>query len=700
MTKSQFNPFWCVCILAALMMSGCVPAAPTPVQDRLIFVAHPTDNDEIFSVNLDGTGLTNLTNHPANDADPAWSPDGQLIAFQSDRNGKSAIYIMQTDGTQVQAIPDTGPLDSLAGWSPDGQYLLLTSYRDLDGEIYVVRPDGSQLTDLTQNPAEDAAPTWSPDGKRIAFSSNREEIDGKPVYQIYVMDLVSGAVKRLTQSTYGAYNPIWSPNGKQIAFGMSAPISFPEIKQHSSGIMSPKEYGGAETAYVMQADGSNPQPLTDNVTGWSVPQTWSPDGKQVIINYFTSLQGENYETLIKSPDGVKLSLLPEEAAAGSNQRWWSAPRPAEAVELPPPATPQTEAPALPLALINGTLIDGTGGAPVRDAVIVIENGRITAVGKRDQVSIPDNAQIVDVQGGVMLPGFFNAHVHASYYAATLSRWIQGGVTTVCDLGASGWSYPTRFTFRDAVLTHPQYTRLVAAGPMVTVPDGYPDVYWDGGGLLVTSADDARQRVTQLLEGGADIVKITLESGVLFHQTMPMLSPEETTAIVEVAHAHSTKVLAHVTVAANLEKAVDAHVDDIVHMIKDPLTPELAQRVVDANIYWTPTLEVWHLAPYGNVDGNLRLFVAAGGKVALGTDYAGANASFDLGMPMSEIGYMAAAGMTPMQIIVAATQNAAYVCNQEQNLGTLEVGKIADVLVVNGDPFQDLAALQKNPSRDS
>jgi imidazolonepropionase-like amidohydrolase len=102
--------------------------------------------------------------------------------------------------------------------------------------------------------------------------------------------------------------------------------------------------------------------------------------------------------------------------------------------------------------------------------------------------------------------------------------------------------------------------------------------------------------------------------------------------------------------------VDAQVDDIAHMITDPLTPELARRVADADIYWTPTLELPLLAgAYGNMDGNLRLFVAAGGKVALGTDYAGTpNVGFNLGMPMPEIGYMAAAGMTPMQIIWAAT----------------------------------------------
>ena len=94
---------------------------------------------------------------------------------------------------------------------------------------------------------------------------------------------------------------------------------------------------------------------------------------------------------------------------------------------------------------------------------------------------------------------------------------------------------------------------------------------------------------------------------------------------------------------------------------------------------------------------MRIFVIgygqAGGRVALGTDYAGYRSEFDLGMPIREIGWMHDAGMTPLQIIVAATRYAAYVCNLEDELGTLEEGKIADVLVVNGDPLQDLGALQ-------
>jgi imidazolonepropionase-like amidohydrolase len=91
--------------------------------------------------------------------------------------------------------------------------------------------------------------------------------------------------------------------------------------------------------------------------------------------------------------------------------------------------------------------------------------------------------------------------------------------------------------------------------------------------------------------------------------------------------------------------------------------------------------------------NLRRFVEAGGKMALGTDFAGApNIDFDLGMPMDEIIYMTQAGMTPTQIIVAATRNAARVSHLGHQLGTLRVGKIADILIVNGAPLQDVNAL--------
>jgi imidazolonepropionase-like amidohydrolase len=343
-----------------------------------------------------------------------------------------------------------------------------------------------------------------------------------------------------------------------------------------------------------------------------------------------------------------------------------------------------------LVLVNGTLIDGTGADSLPDALVVIQKGRIIAVGSHVEVDVPVDAKIIDVQGATILPGFINAHVHMGYNKQNLEAWAQAGVTTVRDLGG-----PSLFSFRDLVLKDSQYARLVAAGPILTVPDGYPIVPFGSTNVLtVTSPEDTRQKVSRLLDDDADFIKIALEGGRIFGRNIPMLSPEESAAIVEVAHERGTLVSAHVTASQDLRLALDAGVDDIAHMVTDNLPDELAERMVEDDVYWVPTLELWKGVGHGDkrAIANLRDFVNAGGKVALGTDYAGYYTEFDLGMPIREIEWMQEAGMTPMQIIVAGTKNAAHVCNLDHELGTLEVGKIADVLVVDGDPLDDIHAL--------
>ena len=157
-----------------------------------------------------------------------------------------------------------------------------------------------------------------------------------------------------------------------------------------------------------------------------------------------------------------------------------------------------------------------------------------------------------------------------------------------------------------------------------------------------------------------------------------------------------------TSARDLERALDAGVDEIAHMVVDKLSEQLISRMVETGTRWVPTLELWQgvsrLYPisHGSMAiKNLAQFVEAGGEVVLGTDYAGARqVDFDLGMPIHEIEWMQEAGMTPLQIIVAATRNGARSCNIERELGTLEKGKLADVLVVDGDPLVDVHALTK------
>jgi len=345
----------------------------------------------------------------------------------------------------------------------------------------------------------------------------------------------------------------------------------------------------------------------------------------------------------------------------------------------------------PLVLTGGILIDGTGAAPVPDGVVVISDGRIAKVGAKTKLTVPTGSKVIYLEGGTILPGFINAHVHGAYNERLLQAWVQAGVTTVRDLAA----YPpySSYAIRDNLNQNPLNARLVAAGPQMTagfVPPNYPS------SVFVYTVEKSRAEAERILKEGADLLKIMLESNWGYR----VMSEEVARAIVETAHRHGKKVSAHISLSRDIVTAVNVGVDDLAHMALDKVPNELLEKVVDAGIHWTPTLEVWKgFASLGTLQDtylldNLGRFAKAGGKVVLGTDYGGGPFTFELGMPMKEIQWMHEAGMSPSDIIISATKNAAEVCGLESELGTLERGKIADILVINGNPLKDLANLTR------
>lgn len=355
-----------------------------------------------------------------------------------------------------------------------------------------------------------------------------------------------------------------------------------------------------------------------------------------------------------------------------------------AVDVPPGAT---------LALINGTLIDGTGAAAVRNAVLAVgADGRIVAVGRRGDGPIPPETTVIDVAGATILPGFINAHVHDSYSAANLEAWAAAGVTTVRDEGinTSGVRLADLIARRDSEWIAPRYARLVSAGWMITAPGGY-------GRMGVSSAAEARQFVIDEIDIGADLIKVAVEDGIAGRTDLPVLSAEALAAIVSAAHERGKRVSAHITDARFLQTVAAAGVDDAAHAVWDEASDALYREMISRRIAMVPTLTVFDA--YNSLAGAqacVRRFAALGGEVALGSDYTDIPQNnfphFELGMPMHEVECLTGAGLTPMQIIVAATRNAARVCGLGDELGTLEVGKTADVLVVNGDPLTNLSAL--------
>ncbi len=284
---------------ASLAPPTLVAAAPDalPLARGDIAFESMRDGDvEIYVMNADGSGQTRLTNNPAVDRDPAWSPDGRQIVFASTRDdslvGNVEIYVMNADGSGQTRLTNNPAGDLVPAWSPNGRQIAFDSYRDGNIEIYVMNVDGSGQTRLTNNPAAETGSAWSPDGTQIAFVSGRDLND-----EIYVMNADGGGQTRLTNNTTQDFDPAWSPDGTQIAF-------------------ESLRDGNAEI-YVMNADGSGQARLTNNLTADLHP-AWSPDGTQIA---FVSNRDGNFEIYVMNADGGGQARLTNNPAQDGKPSW-------------------------------------------------------------------------------------------------------------------------------------------------------------------------------------------------------------------------------------------------------------------------------------------------------------------------------------------------------------------------------------------
>jgi imidazolonepropionase-like amidohydrolase len=380
-----------------------------------------------------------------------------------------------------------------------------------------------------------------------------------------------------------------------------------------------------------------------------------------------------------------------------------------------------------LVIRNGTVIDGTGSPPIADGVVVVRGDSIVAVGEAAGFEISPSARVVDAGGGVIMPGIINAHAHATADPAVRRAFLVDGVTTVCDVGTAIDQLPR---FEEASVPEGPSARGFWAGPIITAPGGYPGpVYGFQFAYQVATPEEARGAAADLLDRGASMIKITLAPGDP-SDPWPILDLERVRAIVEEAHGRGALVRAHVFEPYLVEDIVlPAGVDIIDHspfpimsaeeensvvesddprtQLFDVVAPEygeLLARVVEQDIVNVPTLD-------GNIGGlyrkpdrsrveqlvvdvhveAVRRFHALGGAIALGNDYGGLP-HVELGMPLTEMKLLSEAGLTPMEVIEASTRTAAFVCGQGERLGTLEPGKLADIIVVDGNPLTDLGAM--------
>jgi Tol biopolymer transport system component len=260
---------------------------------KIAFVSSRDGDEEIFTMNADGSEQKQLTANAASDSYPRWSPDGSKIAFSSTRDGNSEIYVMNADGTNPVRLTTSAGSDREPTWSPDGSKIAFSSGRDsADGagyELYVMNADGTNPVRLTFQAGNDMQPHWSPDGGMLIFMSN---FYGN--YELHHISPVTGGDQwRMTVSPVNEWHPTWSPDGLRMAFHQGGeiyvgdPINIRRVTESAGADETPawspesdqllftSARDGNQDVYVMNADGSGPENVTFNLAGDSYPD-WQP----------------------------------------------------------------------------------------------------------------------------------------------------------------------------------------------------------------------------------------------------------------------------------------------------------------------------------------------------------------------------------------------------------------------------------------
>ncbi len=394
-------------------------------------------------------------------------------------------------------------------------------------------------------------------------------------------------------------------------------------------------------------------------------------------------------------------------------------------------------------LRNATLIDGTGAPPVGDGAVLIQDGQIRACGPIAGLPRPSGeVREIDAGGGTLLPGFIDAHVHLmlrmdvmekmattpfslSFYRSVvhMRRTLDAGITTVRD--AAGADLGLKRAVEQGMVEGPRVQISIAA---LSPTGGHMDFWLPSGSELelfvshpgmpkgiCDGVEGVRRKVREVLRAGAEVVKVCATGGAVSptdHPEFTQFSREELEVMVEEGgFRRGTRVMAHGQGMDGIKNALRAGVHSIEHGVY--LDDEAIEMFLDKGVYLVPTL----LAPVGVVEQaeaagsmpawaldkvremieahreSIRNAYRAGVKIAMGTD-AGI---VPHGTNLRELGLMCEhLGMTPMESIVATTRTAAECLGWEDRIGTIEPGKLADLVVTDVDPLVDIDAL--DPSR--
>jgi imidazolonepropionase-like amidohydrolase len=392
-----------------------------------------------------------------------------------------------------------------------------------------------------------------------------------------------------------------------------------------------------------------------------------------------------------------------------------------------------------IVLKNARVIDGTGAAPINGATVVVRSNRIAEVTTRN-AELPADAEIVDCAGMAVLPGLIDCHDHMANHRYALDhRWkldepastrhlrtakvlretLAAGYTTIRD--AAGLDVGFKRAIEEGLIEGP---RLVLSLSIVSPFGGIGDAVSPSGLALddcgccipgdpllpeavANSPDAVRQVVRKMVRAGADVIKCATTGGASSRPGHGPLDPafnlDEMQAMVEEAQALDRRVMCHALGGRGLDIAIEAGVNSIEHGCYLDENPRHLERMAERNIFFVPTLLVYEYhrkSPAAHVREraaalhehhveSIQRALKIGVKVVAGTDAGGHGHPANAG----ELDCLVRAGMTPMQALQAATGWAAECLGWEEDVGTIAPGRLADLVVVSGDPLADIAVLR-------